>query len=165
MKNDMRITYPLWQMAGIFIIMGFVLLVGYAATVNTFSDGGFGFEISINGTSGILLNAMLVIVVLYLSMFYYRISKHNKRMPKHKISMTTYKPQEYLEDDELFQDLTKQATKKVYTFFAWALPIMAAVYMLFPISKTWMISGILLLAAGQYWIFYRTIKKFMSSVD
>ncbi|WP_025783975.1 hypothetical protein [Sporosarcina sp. D27] len=164
MKNDMRITYPLWQMAGIFIIMGFVLLVGYAATVNTFSDGGFGFEISMSGNSGILLNAMMVIVVFYLLLFCLRIAKHNKRMPKHKISMTTYKPQEYLEDDELFQDVTKQATKKVYTYFAWALPVMAGVYLMLPISKTWMIVGVLLLAAGQYWIYYRTIRKFMSSV-
>lgn len=164
MKNDMRITYPLWQMAGIFIIMGFVLLVGYAATVNTFSDGGFGFEFSISGNSGILLNVMLVIVVLYLILFFYNIKKHNERMPKHKISMTTYKPQEYLEDDELFQDVTKQATKKVYTYFAWALPIMAGVYLMLPIGKMWMTVGILLLAAGQYWIYYRTIKKFISSV-
>ncbi|MGN7409051.1 hypothetical protein [Sporosarcina sp. SAFN-010] len=164
MKNDMRITYPLWQMAGIFIIMGFVLLVGYAATVNTFSDGGFGFEFSISGNSGILLNVMMVIVFLYLILFFYNIKKHNERMPKQKISMTTYKPQEYLEDDELFQDVTKQATKKVYTYFAWELPIMAVVYLMLPIGKMWMTVGVLLLAAGQYWIYYRTIKKFISSV-
>lgn len=85
-------------------------------------------------------------------------------MPKQKISMTTYKPQEYLEDDELFQDVTKQATKKVYTYFAWALPIMAVVYLMLPIGKMWMTVGVLLLAAGQYWIYYRTIKKFISSV-
>ncbi|REB05534.1 hypothetical protein DVB69_14775 [Sporosarcina sp. BI001-red] len=165
MRNDMRLTYPLWQMAGILIILGFVLLVGYAGTVKTFPQGGFEFEISLSSYSSIFILVMLAAVFLYLILFVFNIAKHNKRMPKHKITMNTFKPQEYLEDDELFQDLTKQATKKVYTYFAWALPIMAAVYMLLPISKTWMIAGILLLAAGQYWIFYWTIKKFMSSVD
>lgn len=164
MKNDMRFTYPLWQMAGIFIIMGFVLLVGYASTMNTFPDGGFEFEISLNKSSSIFMMVMLVSTVLYLLLFFLRIVKHNKIMPKHKISMTTYKPQEYLEDDELFQDVTKQATKKVYTYFAWMLPVMAGGYMMLPISKTWMIVGILIVAAGQYYIYYRTIRKFMSSV-
>lgn len=164
MKNDMRFTYPLWQMAGIFIIMGFVVLVGYAATMNTFPHGGFEFEINLNESSSIFLVAMLVSAVLYLLLFCLRIAKHNRSMPQHKISMTSLKPQEYLEDDELFQDVTKRATQKVYTYFAWMLPIMAGVYMMFPISRTWMIVGILLVAAGQYWIFYRTIRNFVSSV-
>lgn len=164
MKNDMRFTYPLWQMAGIFIIMGFVLLIGYASTVNTFPQGGFEFEINLNESSSIFLVGMLVSTLLYLGLFCVQIAKHNKRMPRHKISMITYKPQEYLEDDELFQDVTKQATKKVYTYFVWMMPLMAGVYMMFPIDRTWMIVGILLVAAGQYWIYYRTIQKFVASV-
>lgn len=112
MKNDMRIAYPLWQMAGIFIIMGFVLLLGYASSAKTFPDGGFELEISLGRLSSIFMLALLGVIALYLTMFISQILKHNKRMPKHKISMTTYKPQEYLEDDELFQDVTKQATKK-----------------------------------------------------
>lgn len=164
MKNDMRFTYPLWQMAGIFIIMGFVVLIGYASTMKTFPQGGFEFEINLNESSSIFLMGMLVSTLLYLVLFCVQIAKHNKRMPRHKISMITYKPQEYLEDDELFQDVTKQATKKVYTYFVWMMPLMAGVYMMFPIDRTWMIVGILLVAAGQYWIYYRTIQKFVSSV-
>lgn len=83
-------------------------------------------------------------------------------MPEHKIKMGTFKPQEYLEDDEMFEEITKQATKKVYTYYTMILPILAAWYFILPISKTWMIMGILILAAGQYWIFYRTIQKFVS---
>lgn len=74
MKNDMRITYPLWQMAGIFIIMGFVLVAGYSTTTNNFSDGGFGFEfdISFNSISGVIAILLLAATVLYFVFLIFR---------------------------------------------------------------------------------------------
>ena len=164
MKNDMRITYPLWQMAGILIAMGLVLVAGYSTT-STVSDGQFGFEVSLSSISAGIMLALLGVTVLYLVLFFLRIATHNKRMPERKIQMGTFKPQEYLEDDEMFEEVTKRATKKVYTYFSILLPFLGSAYFIFPIDRTWMITGILLVAAGQYWIFYRTIRKFVAEEE
>ena len=41
----------------------------------------------------------------------------------------TLKAQEYIEDDELFEEVTRRATQKVYSYFTVALPFLAGLYL------------------------------------
>jgi len=160
-KNDMRVTYPLWQMGSIVILMALVLMIGYTSSFMVFADGGFEFQINLEDKLGVGFSATLLVLVLYMSLFSWKVFKHNRRLPERKIKMLSFKPQEYMEDDELFEEITKRATKKVYSYYTWALPALAGLYMGAPIGRAWMIFGILLVAAGQYLIYYSTIKKFI----
>ena len=161
MKKDMRVSYPLWQAGSIVIIMALVLMIGYSSSFTIFNDGGFEFQATIENKLGVAFGFTLLILVLYMSLFSWKVFKHNRRLPERKINMLSIKPQEYMEDDEVFEEITKRATKKVYTYFVWALPLLAGLYSGLPISRTWMIVGILLVAVGQYWIYYRTIRKYV----
>lgn len=161
MKGDMRFTYPLWQMGMIAILIAFVWLTQFTTFFKVFEDGGFEFEISFGNEIPFLFIGIQVLLVAYLLLFYWKIRQHNKRMPAHRITAFSWKPPEYMEDDELFQEVTKRATKNVYTYFVWALPILSVVYILLPIGKRMMIIGLLFLALGQFGIYYLTMRKML----
>lgn len=165
MKNDMRITYPLWQMGFIGILMLLMLSIDLSTTFTTFDDEGFEFEFYLGNELPFVFVGLLGVFLLYMAIFHLKVTRHNKRIPEHKINMMSWKPQEYMEDDELFQEITKRATKKVYTYFVWALPLLAGFYAVLPLGRIWMISGLFLVAMGQYWIYYKTIKKYVAEED
>lgn len=158
MKNDMRITYPLWQMGAIMILMVVVLMTGFSS--NSIEDGIFTFFTNEQGELSILKGILVLIFIVYFSVFYWRVVQHNKRMPKHKINLFSLKPQEYMEDDELFQEVTKRATKKVYTYFVWTIPFLAGLSLASQLGTVWTVMGLLLLSMGQYFIYYKEIKKY-----
>ncbi len=163
MKDDMRLTYPLWQMAGIAIAIGFVLVIGYAGSFNMFSDGGLEVELNFTTVTGVIAIFLLVAFATYIILFARRVGRHNREYPNHPITKAKFTPQEYMEDDELFETFTQRATKKVYAYFNILLPIMISVFCLVPISKTWIIVIICLASMGQYWIYYRTMRAYVSA--
>ena len=71
-----------------------------------------------------------------------KISKYNKQHPSQKISIWQIRPLEYLEQDEGMVHITRKAAQKVYTFFVWALPFLAMIYLVFELSRFGMILGI-----------------------
>lgn len=158
MKNDMRITYPLWQMGVIVIAMLLTWLVGLSSV---FTVGDRTLEVNIQGEWGVVWGVVLLVFVFYLALFTWNVAKHNKRMPNHKINVFSWKPQEYMEDDELFQEFTKRATKKVYTYFVWSIPLFAGMSLGLQLGTIGMIMGLLLLSMGQYLIYYTQIKKYV----
>ncbi|MEK5039202.1 hypothetical protein [Sporosarcina sp. FSL K6-3457] len=158
MKKDMRITYPLWQMGAIMILMAVVLMTGFSS--NPFEDGVIKFFTDGQGKLDVLKGILVLIFVVYFLVFFLRVAQHNKRMPKHKINLFSWKPQEYMEDDELFQEVTKRATKKVYTYFVWTIPFLAGLSMGFQSGTIGTVMGLLLLSMGQYFIYYKEIKKY-----
>jgi len=161
MKNDMRIMYPLWQMGAIVILLVLVLVIGFSSVFTTLENGGFEFAVNFHEGLGVIAGGTLLLLFFYFLLFSWNVVKHNRLMPKHKIKVFSLKPQEYMEDDELFEEITKRATKKVYSYFVTALPILAAIYILLPIGKTLMIVGILLIAVGQFLIYYLEIRKYV----
>ncbi|WP_040285101.1 hypothetical protein [Sporosarcina koreensis] len=163
MKDDLRLTYPLWQMAGIGIAICFVLLIGYAGSFNMFADGGLEVELSFNTLTGAAAIATLLVFVLYVVLFLRRVARHNREFPDHPISHVKFRPQEYMEDDELFEVFTQRATKKVYAYFNILLPALIAVFCLVPIPKTWIIVIICLASMGQYFIYYRTMRSYVAA--
>jgi len=159
MKKDMRITYPLWQMGTAMILIVVVLMTGFSS--NPFEDGVIKFFTDGQGKLGVLKGILVLVFVVYFLLFYWRVVQHNKRMPKHKINLFSLKPQEYMEDDELFQEVTKRATKKVYTYFVWTIPFLAGLSMGVQSGTIGTVIGLLLLSMGQYLIYYREIRKYM----
>lgn len=164
MKNDMRITYPLWQAGSILTIL--LIVIGFSLT-SSFTWGENGFEVLLNfeGPNGIFLIGALAIAVIYSIIFVMRVSVHNKNVPKHKIKLTSWKPQEYMEDDELFQEVTRQATKKVYTFFVWSIPFLAGAFIVLPLGRTIVITGLMALSLGQYFIYFKEIRGFLKEAE
>lgn len=158
MKNDMRITYPLWQM-GITVIA--MVLTGLVGLSSVFTVGGRTFEVDVLGEWGVIWGVVLLVFVFYLALFTWNVAKHNKRMPKHKINVFSLKPQEYMEDDELFQEVTKRATKKVYTYFVLSIPLFAGLSLGLQVGTIGMVMGLLLLSMGQYLIYYTEIRKYV----
>lgn len=164
MENDMRVTLPLWQMGFIFLLMIITVVLGFSTEMEV-TVNGFEFEMSIEGYPAGVSGITLIIFLVYLSLFLINIKRHNERFPERKISSLTFKPQEYLEDDELFDEMTKRATKKVYTYYSWALPLLVGFSLGGFLGRTVILVGILLLVMGQYWIFYTTMKKTLKRAE
>lgn len=162
MKNDMRVRYPVWQMGFIAIIMALVFLIGESAEFELYDDGGFTFTTQLEFWSGIIVATLLLTVFMMLILFIRSVSKHNKNFPRRKISLFSFRPQEFMDDDELFREVTRRATQKVYSFFSVALPIIAALFIILPVPRVWMVLGILALSLVQYLIYYSTIRKYVT---
>lgn len=159
MKNDMRFTMPLWQMGAIVILIMMTITIGVAGDITYFGNGGFEFEFTLEGFSAAVFLLTTLSFFIYLILLLTNIRKHNKQFPNKKISAFTMKPQEYIDDDELFEEMTKRATKKVYSYYAWALPLLVALSLGAFLGRTVILVGILLIAFGQYWIYYSTMRK------
>ncbi len=158
----MRVTYPLWQMGSIAILMVLVFIVGSSANFEVYDEGGFMLTFSLGFVKGMTVYVFLMLYLVTLIAFIAKVGKHNKRFPLQKISLLSLKPQEYMDDDELYQEVTRRATQKVYSFFSFALPVVAVFFIMLPISKVWMIISILLLSLFQYLIYYTTIRKYVA---
>jgi hypothetical protein len=162
MKGDMRYTYPLWQMGFILLLVALVTIIGYTLDYELFtSTSSFLFEFQLEGVGFWCVAVWLVVLVIYLTIFSLKMNHHNKRNPSRQLKLMTLKPQEYMEDDELFEDVTRRATQKVYSYFTVALPSAAALFLILPIGKFGMLNILLFLAIGQYFIYYRTIRLYM----
>lgn len=164
MKNDMRITYPLWMMCFILLIAASIYYIGTTAVIEGRGIDEFTFSISLESNL-IFFSILLVLIVGSLITFFIKLFKHNRKYPHKKFRIFYLKPPEYIEDDELFQHATGLATKKVYTFFVSAIPILVLLYIVLPIGKMWMVIGLLLLGFMQYLIYYLEIRKYVAEED
>ncbi|QUW22634.1 hypothetical protein JSQ81_03350 [Sporosarcina sp. Marseille-Q4063] len=161
MKSDMRVTFPLWIMNFILLIAVSIYFIGTTALIEGNGMDEFTFSLSLE--SNLMLFAILFVLIWgTLITFFIKLFKHNRKYPDKKLSPLYLTPPEYLEDDELFQQATGQATKKVYTFFVTAIPVLAVLYLLLPIGKMWMVIGLLLLGFMQYLIYYLEIRKYIT---
>ena len=161
MKNDMRITFPLWMMCFILLIAVSIYFIGTTALIEGRGMDEFTFSISLE--SNLTFFAILFVLLLgSLLTFFIKLLKHNRKYPDKKLSPLYLNPPEYLEDDELFQQATGLATKKVYTFFVTAIPVLAVLYLVLPIGKMWMVIGLLLLGFMQNLIYYLEIRKYVA---
>ena len=159
MKKDFRVQYPLWQMAFI-VLFGFMAFGLSGATmelVNTSDE--FSYSLQFPPLESVALFGTLILTLFLLAIFFMKVSKHNKQNPTQKISLLQIRPLEYLEQDEGMVHITRIAAQKVYTFFAWALPFIAVIFLVFELSRFWMIVGILFLAMMQYFIYYMEVRK------
>jgi len=164
MKNDMRITFPLWMMNFILLIAVSFYYIGTTAVIEGRGINEFTFSINLESKL-IVFSILFVLLIGSIITFLIKFAKHNRQYPHRKLSPFYWQPPEYLEDDELFQQATGLATKKVYTFFVSAIPILVLLYILMPIGKMWMVIGLLMLAFMQYLIYYLEIRKYVAEEE
>lgn len=155
MKNDFRIQYPLWQ-------IGFLLVI----TWMFFGSNGWILELlSIvnikisESIDGMIALFSVVLYIIFIFSFMVVISAHNKQNPNQKLSFFQSKPFEYIEDDEGWQFITRNASQKVYSFFSWALPASLLIHLFFKMPQYAVVLNILLLATMQYLVYYRELRK------
>lgn len=164
MKNDLRITFPLWMMCFTLLIAASIYFIGTNAIIEGRGINEFTFSISLESNLN-FFSILFIFLIGSLVIFFTRVVKHNRQYPHKKISPFYLKPPEYIEDDELFQKVTGLATKKVYTFYASAIPLLAMLYIVMPIGKMWMVIGLFLLGFMQYLIYYMEIRKYVTEED
>ena len=159
MKNDFRLQYPLWMM-GFIIVLGF-LAYGISSPITKVIDteSETSITVSIGGAGVIFTVGSIILYTIMLTVFWLHLRRHNKRNPLQRISPFAIRPPEYLEQDEGMTYITRKASQKVYTFITWALPLLAAFAIVMPVPKIFIIWGILSIALGQYWIYYREVRK------
>lgn len=160
MTNDFRISYPLWMIWFIILIASSIYLIGITAVFESNKENEFTFTLDM-GSNMIPFIVLVIILLVTLIIFFSKMIKHNRQYPNKKFSYFYIKPPEYLDDDELFQLATGKATRKVYTFFATAIPVSAIIFAVLPIGKMWIVIGILFLGAMQYLIYYLEMRKYV----
>ncbi|WP_237664353.1 hypothetical protein [Sutcliffiella horikoshii] len=168
MKDDLRIQLPLWTIAFCILLMPLTFsLVGLFDLMIHHVDAFFVVKGTVTSFNWGLISIQLFIVSILLLLsfyiaFYRRYRKHNEYNPREKLYLFLfYRPGELLEDDEMLQQVSKNATKKVYILYANALPLLAFL-MVFPLHRFVFIMGILLVIIFQNLIFYSEIHQFFS---
>ncbi|MFB6467589.1 hypothetical protein ACE38V_12430 [Cytobacillus sp. Hz8] len=84
--------------------------------------------------------------------------KFNKDHPRQKVNPFSYCPNEYIEDDEMFKQVTMSATKKVYTFMAMVIPALFG-FSIFA-TRLMIFMGIFVIVIIQNIIFYNEMKYY-----
>lgn len=160
MKNDFRLKYPLWMM-GFIVILGLIAYAMDSPTMEFVNNSSeTSMEMTLEASKGIILMGAVALYVILLSVFALQLKKHNRENPSRKISAFFIRPPEYLEQDEGMTYITRKSVQKVYTFFTWALPSLAAIAIIMPMPKLFVIYGILAVAMGQYLIYYFEVRKY-----
>lgn len=159
MKNDFRVKYPLWMMVFI-VLLGIIAYSLDSPAMQYINNSNVtSMEMTIEPAKGIVLLVSLALYFTLLAIFLLQLKKYNRQNPTQKISAISIRPPEYLEQDEGMTYITRKAVQKVYTYITWALPILATIAIILPLSKLYIIYGILAVALGQYLIFYFEIRK------
>lgn len=159
MKNDFRMQYPLWMMGFIIVLGLFAYGINSPVVEYIETESEQSMMISIGGVGGMFAVGSVLIYFIMLLIFCLKLRKHNRENPTQKVSAFSVRPPEYLEQDEGMTYITRKAAQKVYTFITWGLPVLAAFAILIPVPRIFIIWGILLIALGQYWIYYREIRR------
>src|SRR5690625_4244241 len=152
----LRIQYPLWNIFGLvpLLIFGW----GAISLEAVHQDSSFGIFLQKVILVGLLL------VALYFFMYAIVVIRHNKKYPKHKVHPFSLQPNEYVEDDEMFKEVTMRATKKVYSFIYWALPALLGITLVIE-NRSIIYFGIIIIIIIQNSIYYREMKQYAPSAE
>ncbi|TWT08955.1 hypothetical protein [Planomicrobium sp. CPCC 101079] len=159
MKNDIRLNYPIWMMAFIVLLGVFAYGINSPTREWVNSSTETSLTVKVEALEGFMVFASLLLYIILLTVFLWKVKKHNTENPKQKISIWSIRPPEYLEQDEGMTHITRIAVQKVYTFITWSLPMLATVAILLPLPRLMLIYGILAVAFGQYLVYYLEIRK------
>ena len=165
-KNDFRVKFPLWNIALYTILMIWAYSVVYLSDMyfNNF-EGMFGVNGEIIWDTPVLLSFFigLISLILFFIIYFFKLNRHNKKNPTKKMSaFTILKLGEFIEDDELFRQITQNATKRVYIFYSQILPLLILL-MILPFNRYVFIVVIFLLLIIQNLIYYRHVRKYITT--
>lgn len=165
MKNDIRLNYPLWMM-GFIALLGVIAYAIYSPkTVFIDTATETSLSIQIGPFEAFLIFGSILVYLILITVFIAKVKGYNKKNPEQKISLLSIRPPEYLEADEGMTHITRRAVQKVYTFYSWALPLLATVVIILPLPRLAIIYAILGLAFVQYWIYYLEIRKHFKEAE
>lgn len=123
---------------GVGLICGFSMLTESRGYLFSYVVAGFAF-----------------FTIIYLGLLVY----HNYKNPHRKISIFTYIPYEFKEEDEGHQYITYRACRKVYIYYYFAIPLAIALLAVFN-NFQWMPIFLLVgLGLGQYITYWSEIRK------
>lgn len=167
MKNDIRVTYPLWMMAFIALLGVFAVGIHSPATEFINTETETSLSIQLEAFDSLLVFGSLLLNLILLTVFIRKVEKYNKNNPQQKISLFSLRPPEYLEADEGMTHITRGAVQKVYSFYSIALPALATIVIIYPFSvpRLAVIMAILALAFIQYWIYYAEVRKHFKEAE
>lgn len=157
MKQDFRMTYPLWNMA--FILILAVMAVGFTSSFVNVTKTEASLSIEAQAFEGFLTFAALIAYLVLITIYLFALKSYNRKNPDKKISPFSMRPPEYMEQDEGMTFITRKAVQKVYTFITWTLPFFALIVMLFPIPRLFIVWGILAVAFGRNLIYYMEMRR------
>lgn len=159
-RDNLRVQYPLWNIVGYLIMMVFSYGVVNIASV-VFNDMGMAVDIEWNmkGSYAFIIGSLLLFI--FGIAYSIKLHMHNKVYPDRKISAFAIRPNEYLDDDELYRKVTEKATKKVYSFLYWAIPVAISI-MFFPFDRYVFIVALLIIVVIQNLLYYLEIRKYIS---
>ncbi len=146
MNKDFRRSYPLWNMA--FLIILAVMAVGFSSRYLTVTVEESAISIQSQSFGGILLFAAVVAYLVLIIIYLIQLRRFNRLNPDKKLSLFSIRPPEFMEEDEGMTYITRKAAQKVYTLMTWALPFLAIIVMLLPVSRLVIAWGILAVAFG-----------------
>lgn len=155
MTKDLRVQMPLWNIAAI-VELGAIIIPIVLGEIKWFNkDLIFSLQMDYGLISlcGIFLFVVTCILVIL------KTTQFNKQNPNLKMNMFSLIPGEYIEDDEMFKQVTNNATRKVYTFLSGAIPMLIVLAAF--LSKTWVVILLLLVAIIQNLIYFMEIRKFV----
>mgnify|MGYP000586769846 CR=1 FL=1 len=99
--------------------------------------------------------------LLLLGLFLVLILIHNRRHPTDKLSLISWTPYEFKEEDEGMRWITLQACRKVYVFYYVAIPIGALLIMVFRSYSFVPLLVLFVMGAGQYWLYWWEVRKYL----
>ena len=107
----------------------------------------------------LLFYPLIILLLVYFGLLLF----HNKKNPENRINWITFIPYELREDDEGLQWITFKATRKVYIFYTFAIPVgivLFAMYQtLIPYFTIWMLVAFGVIQYLIYWLEIRKILK------
>ncbi|PKR76754.1 hypothetical protein CEY16_13115 [Halalkalibacillus sediminis] len=166
-KKDFRIQYPLWMIALYIILAFWTYGVVYTVDIslNDFEDvfvvedGGMYVALNTLPVISIILGSLLL--TIFFVFYSFKVKRHNKENPDDKLGATfLYNATEFLEKDEMWKQVTQKATKKVYTFYLQALPLLVVV-MYFPLDRYIFILLVYAMLIIHNVIYYREIRQYV----
>ncbi|MDV2582053.1 hypothetical protein [Alkalibacillus haloalkaliphilus] len=170
MKNDdFRVQFPLWNIALLLILSIWSYGVVYAIdlVVSDF-EGVFyttGQQVYINWHMPSVLSLVIgqLALIAFFIIYFIKLRQYNKNNPGNELRpFTLFKPHEFLEDDELFRQVTERTTKKVYVLYAQAVPVVIFLIMFLPTHRFLYIALLFGLLIAHNALYYWAVRKFMN---
>ncbi|WP_017187065.1 hypothetical protein [Alkalibacillus haloalkaliphilus] len=170
MKNDdFRVQFPLWNIALLIILSIWSYGVVYAIdlVVSDF-EGVFyttGQQVHINWHMPSVLSLVIgqLALIAFFIIYFIKLRQYNKNNSGNELRLCTFfKPHELLEDDELFRQVTKRTTKKVYILYAQAIPVIIFLIMFLPTQRFLYITLLIVLLIAHNALYFWEIRKFMN---
>ena len=166
-KNDFRLQFPLWNAGLAFLEMIFLYSVIYAIDMmnsdykDLYRDGTFYIDRVALITCGISFLSLVVFFYFYLL----KVRQYNKTNPSRKIKFfTSIHLLEFVDDDEMMQQITNQATRKVYIFYSNMFPLLL-ILLMFPLHRYVYVVVISGLFITQNLIYYRHLSKYAEGIS